>query len=158
MMNYPPDFVSAVEQSNSMALRPLLQHPGDVVFREDDDLPLILVGDSLHAMPPYSGSGGNFALADAMELADFLETHNTREYPISELRELEKKMLQRTVSTMKEASGTRDLIVEANAKRLRGENAVHFFGPYYFRYLAPVLTWIYRAEVFLGLREDNGRS
>merc|ERR1712232_198754 len=153
MMSYPPDYLSAVEASESIALRPLLQHPHDVTFREDD-LPLILVGDSLHAMPPYSGSGGNFALEDAVELADYLKSHQNR-VDTKELRNLEKKFLSRTVGTLKRSNQTRDAIIEADDKRRRGESSSRLPGNSYVFYLFALLfTWIYRMEIVFGLRKD----
>lgn len=37
-----------------------------------DDLPMIGIGDALHALPPWSGMSGNYALTDASDLATAL--------------------------------------------------------------------------------------
>jgi len=31
------------------------------------------IGDSLHSMPPWTGNGGNSAIQDTMDVADFFE-------------------------------------------------------------------------------------
>merc|ERR1712137_205825 len=156
-MEYPPDYLSAVTASESMALRPLLQHPYDVTFR-DNDIPLILVGDSLDAMPPYSGSGGNFALEDAVDLANFLKSKQNQ-IDIEGLRALEKKFLKRTEGTLKGANGMRDQMIEADLKYRRGEKSSRMPGDsYVFFIFALIFTWIYRLEIFFRIREDNGRN
>lgn len=54
----------------------LHQFPFNAKLRGDRSLPLVLIGDALHAMSPTSGSGGNLACMDASDLATYiLETH-----------------------------------------------------------------------------------
>lgn len=39
-------------------------------FKNNKDMPVVVIGDALHSMPPTRGMGGNLALADAADLAE----------------------------------------------------------------------------------------
>ena len=64
-----------------------------------DSLPFIGIGDALHALPPWSGMSGNYALKDASDLATALlaEQKKGRESwcLASMARENERKFLER---------------------------------------------------------------
>jgi len=63
------------------------------------ELPMIGIGDALHALPPWSGSSGNFALTDATELASVLIAEQKTQWTHASLaramRESERKFLER---------------------------------------------------------------
>jgi 2-polyprenyl-6-methoxyphenol hydroxylase-like FAD-dependent oxidoreductase len=60
-----------VDALSSVTVRPLAHFPADPPLHADA-LPLVCIGDALHALPPYTGSSGNLALRDAGDLADLL--------------------------------------------------------------------------------------
>jgi 2-polyprenyl-6-methoxyphenol hydroxylase-like FAD-dependent oxidoreductase len=56
---------------------------------------LAMVGDSSHAMPPFTGKGVNLALLDSLELADSLVAEPTAEV-MAAVRKCEASMQERT--------------------------------------------------------------
>lgn len=154
----PEDYQSAINAMDSFAIRPLIQHPIDVEFL-DNDLPLILIGDALHAVPPYTGSGGNIALDDANDLAKYLEDKRGH-FELKELRDLEQKFLARTSSVSKDGYETRDnLIASAKIYKETGKDVGSPLSASWFMYLfCLIFTTIFNLELFFGLRKDDGRN
>ncbi|KAL6064789.1 hypothetical protein QOT17_010680 [Balamuthia mandrillaris] len=113
--SWKPMYYHCVETIQAAALRPFWLHPSNPSFRpESDHLPLVLMGDALHTVPPYTGEGGQLALADAADVADFLiRSHNDNKegrrhgVPVAELRELERKLLKRVESVVQQAGHTK---------------------------------------------------
>lgn len=99
-----------------VAVRPLVQFPSSPPLDTQSTLPLICIGDALHAMPPYTGSGGNLALEDAGDIATFLiewatkadaaPMHRTADL-VAGLRALEQAMLKRSAGPAKGGEVTR---------------------------------------------------
>ena len=158
--NFSKDYFSAVDNINAISIRPLMQHPQNPKFKDNYNLPLILIGDSLHAMPPYTGSGGNLALSDADELSDYIIKNNLS-FSIKDLRNLEMNFLKRAIPIMKQGNTTKNYLIENDRKFRNGENFsdTGLKGAGYIFYIfASILTYIYYLECFLHFREDNGRS
>lgn len=62
----------------------------------EDGLPLLNIGDALHALPPWLGTSGNFALRDASDTATaLLELANGGMEIVKTLRRLEEEFLKR---------------------------------------------------------------
>ena len=158
--NFSKDHFSAIDNIDAISIRPLMQHPQNPKFNDNSELPLILIGDSLHAMPPYTGSGGNLALADADELSDYIIKKNLS-FSIKDLRILEKKFLKRAIPIMKQGNSTKNYLIDNDRKFRNGENVsdTGLMGAgYLFYIIASIFTYIYYLECFLHLRKDNGRS
>lgn len=72
----------AVAAMDGGRILPIYMHPAmkDLIEQQHSrELPLLSIGDSLHALPPWSGSSGNFALADAADTATALIDYAKRE-------------------------------------------------------------------------------
>merc|ERR1711988_80905 len=72
----------AVAAMDGGRILPIYMHPAmkDLVEQPNSrEIPILSIGDSLHALPPWSGSSGNFALADAADTATALIDHAKRE-------------------------------------------------------------------------------
>ena len=101
--------------SLSLSVLPIFMHPlakDTLVCAVDGsaELPMIGIGDALHALPPWSGSSGNFALTDATELASVLIAEQKTQWTHASLaramRESERKFLER-------ADGPRERCIRA---------------------------------------------
>lgn len=62
----------AVEQASQFVKFTCCSRPPNGWAACSSDVPCVLIGDSLHSMPPTRGMGGNLALADAADLAHYL--------------------------------------------------------------------------------------
>ena len=83
--NWSPELLTMLTQVDGNFHRwPLSVMPPD--YRWETRSGLAMVGDSSHAMPPFTGKGVNLALLDSLELADGLVTS-----PDSEVTEVVKK-------------------------------------------------------------------
>lgn len=95
---WDPMYVQCLDHMKSVFVRPVFMFDPKVLPSTDSTLPFICIGDALHAMAPFTGTGGNFALQDAGELATFLVHYSlgteTREL-IPALREIESKCFNR---------------------------------------------------------------
>jgi len=69
---WPRMYHELVDALEPVQVWDLHQFPSDAALRGDRTLPLVLVGDALHAMSPTSGSGGNLACKDADDLATYI--------------------------------------------------------------------------------------
>ena len=73
---FPQPYHNMVDAMTQAFLRPIHQHQElselTWVSRPNNVCPLVLMGDALHAVPPWTGAGGNIALRDAHELADWI--------------------------------------------------------------------------------------
>jgi len=131
---WDPMYVQIADALTRIAVRPLFQFPVNPPLAQNN-VPLILVGDALHALPPYTGSGGNLALTDAGELATYLVSYakgpaNHKDL-LTGLRQAEQMMLKRahhiaqggeiTRKQLLHLYSTRDLIANFSlAKFLQG--------------------------------------
>lgn len=113
--DWPAEFHHCIDCIESVALRPLICFPSKPPFI-NDNLPLICIGDALHALPPYTGEGGNLALSDAGDLATYLETILQKKLEktpafLAGIRKVEQSFLDRTSSTNDAGKVTRDGII-----------------------------------------------
>ena len=155
---FPKEYFSAVDNIDAVSIRPLMQHPPNPAFR-DSNLPLILIGDALHALPPYTGSGGNLALDDASDLSEYIIKNNGA-IDLKDLRVLEAKFLKRAVPIMNRGNKTKKFIIETDVEFRNGETTGNGFRRIGLILViaASILTYIYYLECFLGIRKDNKRS
>merc|ERR1712176_270776 len=108
---WPKMYKDALNNIDGARILPIFMHPlAEKVKKETiegtDDIPLIGIGDSLHALPPWSGMSGNYALMDAADLATALiAEHDKKEEGRScwssnslatMLREKEQRFMERT--------------------------------------------------------------
>jgi len=154
--NWTKEYLSCIDSLDQIALRPLFQHPPDPDFKKDSTLPLLLMGDALHVVPPYTGSGGNLALEDARDVANFF-IKSKGCFSINQLRTLEQKLLNRAKPVMKDGDQTRTNILSlTNATTISdkdlvgGSTLIYLFGK--------LFTYYYRFECWIGLRKNNGRN
>jgi len=108
--NWPQKYRDMFDSVEGIRILPVHMHPTQEETMNNlvpgsDDLPFIGIGDALHALPPWSGMSGNYALVDAADLASGLlieqqqQQHKSGWTPSSiatMLRGQEKKFLQRT--------------------------------------------------------------
>ena len=95
---WPPMYAQACEAIEAVRILPLFMHP----FAKDteakagtEDLPVMMIGDALHALPPWSGMSGNYALSDASDLATALMAVPAGKSLAPTLREKEAAFLSR---------------------------------------------------------------
>eukprot|EP00947_MAST-08B_sp_MAST-8B-sp1_P002968 g2968.t1 len=71
---WPKMYHDLVDALEPVQVWDLHQFPFDAQVKDDpaEGLPLVLIGDALHAMSPTSGSGGNLAVRDAGDLATYI--------------------------------------------------------------------------------------
>jgi len=100
---WPQVYKDAFKTIDGLRILPIFMHPlAEQVKKETlegtDDIPLIGIGDALHALPPWSGMSGNYALADAADLAtallNWIEEKDSSSLP-AVLRTAETKFLDR---------------------------------------------------------------
>ena len=105
--NWPQKYRNMFDSVEGIRILPVHMHPTEEVTMNNvvpgsDDLPFIGIGDALHALPPWSGMSGNYALVDAADLASALlieqqqKSSWTPNSIATMLRGQEKKFLQRT--------------------------------------------------------------
>jgi len=116
-------FHGCVNAFDCVSLRPLLQHPKQPVFREDGELPLICIGDALHVLPPYTGAGGNLAMQDAADVADYIVkgiaaadsgggiSPGGPRLSVGGLRELELRLMKRAAPEAEQGERTKKIIL-----------------------------------------------
>jgi len=94
---WPKMYHDMVDLLDPIQIYDLYQFPSDAKLKEDDTLPLVCIGDALHGMSPTSGSGGNLAVKDAAEVAQFLlkSRGNDASSICKDLHKLEKVFLKR---------------------------------------------------------------
>mmetsp|Transcript_1181 Transcript_1181/g.2744 ORF Transcript_1181/g.2744 Transcript_1181/m.2744 type:complete len:503 (+) Transcript_1181:52-1560(+) len=105
--DWPEMYRDAFRAAESIRVLPVFMHPmSELAFAhvvpDSEDLSVISIGDALHALPPWSGTSGNYALTDATELATALlklregtEGTCTQEQIAAVLREQEAAFLKR---------------------------------------------------------------
>ena len=74
LSEWPDDYRAIADAISGFRVLPLFMHPSDTETERlpEDGLPLLCIGDALHALPPWSGTSGNFALRDASDAATAL--------------------------------------------------------------------------------------
>mmetsp|Transcript_16429 Transcript_16429/g.49297 ORF Transcript_16429/g.49297 Transcript_16429/m.49297 type:complete len:465 (-) Transcript_16429:61-1455(-) len=93
------DLHKVVDSSEWLSVQPMFSFPSDPMLR-DNKLPVICIGDALHAVPLYVEESGELAFADASALADavrqFLSQANpNRSQLLLLLRSQEESMIKR---------------------------------------------------------------
>jgi len=101
---WEPAYSSVIDALDFAAVRPILLHDRAPTFR-DNDLPLICIGDSLHVVPPWTGRGGNLAMADALDVGMWLVDLLQKSKPISieGLRRVESQCMVRSAKETDDA-------------------------------------------------------
>jgi 2-polyprenyl-6-methoxyphenol hydroxylase-like FAD-dependent oxidoreductase len=101
---WEPPLAKVVDAIDFASIRPILLHDRTPTFRENQ-LPLICVGDALHVVPPWTGAGGNLAMADASDLGAWLckLVRNDGRMSIAELRSLERRCMTRAAKAADDA-------------------------------------------------------
>lgn len=98
---WDPMYLETVDRMTNIHIRPLFMFPPNILPLTTSPTPIVCVGDALHALPPFTGSGGNLALKDAGELATFLVQYiqgkDEREL-FTGLREVELKCFKRAAN------------------------------------------------------------
>lgn len=125
LTQFDPIYKDAVSHISKWVIRPLHHHPSipqfyeDVLSEEEEpktekadtqpdhmyykNLPLICIGDALHALPPYAGAGGNLAIEYAADLARYLnEVKSVDQFHLYELRSVEQQLIKRSAVTSEE--------------------------------------------------------
>ena len=105
---WPAEYRACAEAISGFRVLPIFMHPAasETEVLPEDGLPLLCIGDALHALPPWSGTSGNFALRDASdaatELLELARTGAHRGGPtgpggavVAKLRQLEADFLAR---------------------------------------------------------------
>ena len=72
--DWPEDHRSVADSFSGFRVLPIFMMPGAAGAEPvpEDGLALLNIGDALHALPPWSGTSGNFALRDASDAATAL--------------------------------------------------------------------------------------
>ena len=71
---WPAEYRACASAISGFRVLPIFMHPtaAETEVLPEDGLPLLCIGDALHALPPWSGTSGNFALRDASDAATAL--------------------------------------------------------------------------------------
>lgn len=106
--NWPQCYRELFDEIEAVRLVPVSMHPmSELVLGEhgivdgSDSLCFVGIGDALHALPPWSGTSGNFAMQDSADLATaLLELQRKQQGWCAEslalaLRQCERAFLQR---------------------------------------------------------------
>lgn len=102
---WPREYRAAVDSIESVRVLPVFMHPSMAETESvpgSEGLAMLSIGDALHALPPWSGMSGNFALRDASDTADALlrvaalEPECWPEQLTPTLRSLEERFMLRT--------------------------------------------------------------
>ncbi len=106
--DWPHCYVEIFDHVEAVRLLPVSMHPmSEVMLGEhgvvngSDTLCFVGIGDALHALPPWSGTSGNFAMQDSADLATaLLDLQSSEERWSAEslalvLRQCERKFLER---------------------------------------------------------------
>eukprot|EP01135_Chromosphaera_perkinsii_P003735 Nk52_evm53s252 gene=Nk52_evmTU53s252 len=114
---WDPEFHGLVRALDVASIRPIYQHPAKPHFR-DISLPLVAIGDALHTVPPWTGKGGNLAMADAKDLAEFvldsLKKYSTSDnsggivFHRKDLNKLEQDIMSRLPDVINGANHTKE--------------------------------------------------
>lgn len=103
------EYRDALDSLDKITVRPFFMHPANPNFIEDD-LPLICIGDALHALPPWTGMGGNLAMHDTLDLYALIT--GDEGITIRGLRDLEQGMCKRAAAQVKEAEERKKFFTE----------------------------------------------
>lgn len=82
---------------------PTRKLPLDKPWKKDRPLPITLIGDAAHLMPPFAGQGVNTGLVDALTLADSL-TNGKYETLQAAIDDYEQKMVLYASEAQRESS------------------------------------------------------
>jgi 2-polyprenyl-6-methoxyphenol hydroxylase-like FAD-dependent oxidoreductase len=118
---WEPMYKQCVDAMYNVAVRPLFMFPPNILPTQDSPLPLICVGDALHGMPPFTGSGGNLALEDARDLSDFLVAFalgKEKRELLPGLREVELKFFNRAAKVV---TGVGEVVRDALVRELNSK-------------------------------------
>jgi len=91
---------------------PLFAYPHDQSWRPQPDITLL--GDAAHIMPPFTGKGANYAMLDALELADCLTSDRFADVAAA-LSGYEAAMLARMSPAIRETLASQDLLLSPEA-------------------------------------------
>jgi 2-polyprenyl-6-methoxyphenol hydroxylase-like FAD-dependent oxidoreductase len=92
--------------------RPLYTLPPEQTWQARPDVTLL--GDAAHVMPPFTGKGANYAMLDAVELADNLTSGRFSDIA-SALRAYETIMLRRMSKAIAETLADQDVLIAPRA-------------------------------------------
>lgn len=91
---------------------PLYAVSPDQAWRPQPDITLL--GDAAHIMPPFTGKGANYAMLDALELADCLTSDSIPDLAAA-LAVYETIMLARMKPAIQETLASQDMIIASDA-------------------------------------------
>jgi 2-polyprenyl-6-methoxyphenol hydroxylase-like FAD-dependent oxidoreductase len=74
----------------------------------------LLLGDAAHVMPPFTDKGANYAMLDALELADNLTPERFAD-TVAAIHAYDMVMLARTSDAIREPLASQDMVIAADA-------------------------------------------
>ncbi|MAT60360.1 MAG: hypothetical protein CMH41_01690 [Micrococcales bacterium] len=85
LSGFPEQYQDLFDSIEGARVLPMRMHPfcGETLALtapNSEGLPFLCIGDALHALPPWSGMSGNYALRDAADLATSLIKQQPREW------------------------------------------------------------------------------
>jgi len=100
---WDPMYRQIIDCLTNVNVRPLFMFPPTILPLTSSPVPLVCVGDALHALPPFTGSGGNLALEDAGDVGTFLVRYalgKDKSELLAGLRAVELKCFQRAAKVV----------------------------------------------------------
>lgn len=94
--------------------RPLYNVPVDQSWSSQPDVALL--GDAAHVMPPFTGKGANYAMLDAVELAENLTSGRYSDVAAA-IRAYDVKMLKRMWDSVAETMESQEVMISPHAPR-----------------------------------------
>ncbi|HEY4075310.1 MAG TPA: FAD-dependent monooxygenase [Rhizomicrobium sp.] len=110
---WAPDILELLRASNNLFLpRPLYTFSPQQAWASQPDATLL--GDAAHVMPPFTGKGANYAMLDALELADAL---TNGQFPdiASAIRHYDTTLLARMADAIGDTLSSQDALMAPDA-------------------------------------------
>lgn len=111
--DWAPQTIAMLEHSDDTFIpRPLYNVPTDQNW--DSQSAVALLGDAAHVMPPFTGKGANYAMLDAVELAENLTSGRYSDVA-SAIRAYDEKMLNRMWASVAETMESQEVMISPRA-------------------------------------------
>lgn len=111
--DWSPSVMAMLRHSDDTFIpRPLYNVPIDQTWSSQPDVALL--GDAAHVMPPFTGKGANYAMLDAVELADNLASGRYTDVAAA-IRAYDVKMLGRMWESVAETMESQEVMISPRA-------------------------------------------
>jgi len=110
----PPMTAMLLHSDDTFSPRPLYNVPVEQSWRSQPDVALL--GDAAHVMPPFTGKGANYAMLDAVELAENLTSGRYSDVAAA-IRAYDLNMLKRMRESVAETMESQEVMISPQAPK-----------------------------------------